>query len=76
MLEPNKSLENIFENSVNLAIQKKHEYLTLEHFLFSLLDDSKFAEILTAFGTDVSTLKNDVLNYIDNELTELTKSPI
>ena len=74
MLEPNKSLENIFENSVNLAIQKNHEYLTLEHFLFSLLDDSKFAEILTAFGADVSTLKTDVLNYIDNKLTELTSN--
>lgn len=74
MLEPNKSLENIFENSVNLAIQKNHEYLTLEHFLFSLLDDDKFAEILTAFGTNVSTLKSDVLNYIDNELTALTSN--
>ena len=71
MLEPNKSLENIFENAVNLATSKEHEYITLEHFLFSMLDDKEFSQILTLFGTDIESLKSDVEKYLDNDLDNL-----
>jgi ATP-dependent Clp protease ATP-binding subunit ClpA len=71
MLGPNKDLEIIFENAVNLAAKKEHEYLTLEHFLFSMLENPEFAGILTAFGADVKELKNDVEQFIDNELKDL-----
>ena len=76
MLEPNKDLFNIFENSVNLAIVKEHEYLTLEHFLFSMLNDDKFAEILTAYGASVDGIKKDLENYIDNELKDLINKEV
>lgn len=71
MLEPNKSLETIFENAVNLAASKEHEYITLEHFLFSMLNDKEFSQILTAFGADVESFKADVEKYLDNELNDL-----
>jgi ATP-dependent Clp protease ATP-binding subunit ClpA len=71
MLEPNKDLEQIFENSVKLASVNNHEYITLEHFLFSLLNDPGFNQILTAFGTDVSALKTDTEDYIHNGLKDI-----
>jgi len=71
MLEPHKNLETIFENAVNLAASKEHEYITLEHFLYSLLDDKEFSEILIAFGTDVESFKADVEKYLDTELSDL-----
>jgi ATP-dependent Clp protease ATP-binding subunit ClpA len=42
MLEPNQDLERIFERAVHLAMSHKHEYITLEHFLYGLLLDEKF----------------------------------
>lgn len=76
MLEPNKNLENIFENAVNLALSKKHEYITLEHFLYSMLEDKEFAQILTGFGTDVDSFKTDIAKYLDHDCTELIQPDV
>jgi ATP-dependent Clp protease ATP-binding subunit ClpA len=64
MLEPSKDLEEIFERAVLLAAHHKHEYLTLEHFLYSLLEDEKFLEVLTSYGAEITTLKEEVNNFI------------
>jgi ATP-dependent Clp protease ATP-binding subunit ClpA len=71
MLEPNKDLEKIFEQAVQLATTNHHEYVTLEHFLFSMLNNETFAKILEAFGTDVKQFREDIENYITNDLKEI-----
>jgi ATP-dependent Clp protease ATP-binding subunit ClpA len=71
MLEPDKSLADIFEKAVLAAADRNHEYLTLEHFLHSLLDDEKFSEILKSFGADLATLKKEVRHFIDTELSDI-----
>lgn len=76
MLEPNKDLEQIFENAVQVASVNEHEYITLEHFLYSMLNNDSFVEILNSFGTDVKVLKEDVENYITNDLTEIVNPDV
>lgn len=76
MLEPNKELEQIFENAVKLASVNNHEYITLEHFLFSLLNDEEFNQLLVAFGTDVSTLKTSIEDYIHTGLSDIVNPSI
>ena len=49
MLEPSKDLEQIFETAVESAATHKHEYITLEHFLYGMLNNKPFIEILTAY---------------------------
>jgi ATP-dependent Clp protease ATP-binding subunit ClpA len=71
MLEPSKDLEEIFTQSIKVAEDKKHEYVTLEHFLFSMLNNNTFSKVLTDFGTDVDSLKKDVENYLNTELTDI-----
>jgi len=71
MLEPDKSLAEIFERAVLLAGGYKHEFLTIEHFLCSLLDDEKFAELLTNYGADVKDLKKEVSAFIKTSLAEI-----
>ena len=71
MLEPNKDLESIFENAVKIASVYDHEYITLEHFLYSMVNNDSFAEILTAFGADINVLKDDLDSYIKNNLQEI-----
>ena len=71
MLEPDKSLTVIFERAVELATKYKHEFLTLEHFLHSLLEDEKFKELLTSYGSEVSLLQKDIETFLNKELKEI-----
>ena len=71
MLEPSQDLEKIFERSVKIAANHKHEYITIEHFLYSILLDDKFAKVLTDFGTNVDVLKEGVVKFIANDLTDI-----
>jgi len=76
MLEPNKDLEKIFENAVQLASTNEHEYITLEHFLYSLVSNDSFSQVLTSFGTNVDNLKQDLEDYINNDLKEIVNPDI
>ena len=76
MMEPNKDLETIFENAVQIASTKEHEYITLEHFLYSMVTNESFAAILTSFGADINSLKEDLEKYIDEKLLEIINPDI
>jgi ATP-dependent Clp protease ATP-binding subunit ClpA len=76
MLEPNKNLEEIFEKAVQLASANSHEYITLEHFLYSMVIDAEFSAKLKDFGADVKSLKDDLEDFISNSLTDLVKSEL
>jgi ATP-dependent Clp protease ATP-binding subunit ClpA len=71
VLEPNKNLENIFESAVKIASKNKHEYLTLEHFLYSLVIDKEFSEVLSSYGAETDSLKKNLEKFITNDLTEI-----
>ena len=71
MLEPNDDLEHIFEKAVMVALEHKHQYITLEHFLFSMVKDGTVGRILTDYGTNVSDLESKLENYIKNELASI-----
>lgn len=71
MLEPNQDLAAIFERSVKIAVKYRHEYITLEHFLYSLIIDKKFEQVLNEFGADMPVLKSSLENYIENSLTDI-----
>jgi ATP-dependent Clp protease ATP-binding subunit ClpA len=76
MLQPNKDLEQIFESAVNLANEYNHEYVTLEHFLHSLVTNESFAKLLTSFGADVKTLTKDVTKFIEEDLKEIVNPQV
>jgi ATP-dependent Clp protease ATP-binding subunit ClpA len=69
MLEPSKDLEKIFEHAVETAVTHNHEYITLEHFLYGLLHNQPFTEILTGFGTDIDSFRANVEKYIEEDLS-------
>jgi len=71
MLEPNSDLESIFERAVKLALKNKHEYITLEHFLYSLIIDSKFEQVLGDFGADLESLKTNLEKFIATDLIDI-----
>ena len=71
MLEPNSDLEKIFERAVEVATKHKHEYITLEHFLYSMVTDEKFNELLKEFGAEVDQLKKNLEKFIKEELVDI-----
>ena len=71
MLEPNQDLENIFDRAVKVAVKNRHEYITLEHFLYSLVVDAKFEQLLNEFGADVKGLKSNLEKFIKDGLVDI-----
>jgi len=71
MLEPNHDLEMVFERAIKMAIRHNHEYITLEHFLYGLVIDSKFEQQLLEFGADISGLKTNLEKYIREDLKDI-----
>lgn len=66
-------IDVIISNAVENATNHKHEYVTLEHLMYSLLDDEGVLEILDKIDCDYMSAKEDLKNYLeDSEFNGLT----
>ncbi|ERL55038.1 ATP-dependent Clp protease ATP-binding subunit ClpA [Psychrobacter aquaticus] len=59
-----RHLEVSLRLAMTLARQKSHEYLTVEHLLLALLENTHAANTLTACNANVSTLRTELEAYI------------
>jgi len=60
-----KELEASLNVAFNEARNKRHEYITVEHLLLALLDNSSANSVLKACGADLIRLKTDLSQYLD-----------
>jgi ATP-dependent Clp protease ATP-binding subunit ClpA len=60
-----KELEQSLNQAFKVAREKRHEFITVEHLLLSLLDNRSATEVLEACGTDLERLKRDVSGFIE-----------
>lgn len=73
------NLSNLFsedlENSLNLALslatEHRHEFVTVEHLLLSILDDESVQKILSACGADLKALREDLVKFLDNSIPKV-----
>lgn len=76
MIEPSQNLQVIFENSVELAKQYHHEYITIEHIVYSIVcDDDAFA-LIESFGADANFIKSNLDHYLKNNLNDIKTTEI
>lgn len=75
-IQPNKDLEEIFEKTISLALDLKHEYITLEHFLHSLVENKGFAFILNSYGTDTEKFLQEIKTFLENELKDIENNEV
>lgn len=61
----NKELEFTLNTAFREASDKHHEFMTVEHLLLALLDNSAAASVLRACGADLSHLKRELLSFLD-----------
>jgi len=71
MLEANEGLEKIFEDAVKEAEKRKHEYVTIEHVLLSLIKDQHIGTVLNEFKINVGALIKDVEDYLDTKCDDI-----
>jgi ATP-dependent Clp protease ATP-binding subunit ClpA len=64
-------LEKTLHRALTLANMRKHEFSTLEHLLLSLMDDNDATTVLRACGVDVDELRQELTDFVDNELEGL-----
>lgn len=60
-----RHLEVSLRLAMTLARQKSHEYLTVEHLLLALLENTHAANTLTACNANVSNLRSELEAYIN-----------
>ena len=63
MIEPSKSLQEIFEKSVEMAKTLSHEYITIEHIIYGIMEDEDSYKLLESFGADAKFIKTNILFY-------------
>ena len=71
MVEPSGDLQAVFDRAVGSAKSWRHEYVTLEHLLFSMLEDKKFNGIVKNYGADPEDMKNHLKTYLDTKLDKI-----
>jgi ATP-dependent Clp protease ATP-binding subunit ClpA len=71
MIEPSQNLQTIFENSVNIAKKLNHEYITIEHIVYSIICDTDAYNLLEGFGADANFIKANLDHYLKNNLNDI-----
>lgn len=62
-----QKLEQILNRAIRRANEKKHEFLTLENVLLSMLEDETVIEILVDCGANLGDLKNDLSGFLEED---------
>ena len=69
-------IENIIEQAIAFAKERRHQYCTIEHLLLALITHSPFKKCLDSFGADTDLMSQEVSSYLDSlhaiELKNLT----
>jgi ATP-dependent Clp protease ATP-binding subunit ClpA len=62
-----QKLEQILNKAIKRANEKKHEFLTLENVLLSMLEDDTVMEVLVDCGANLGILKTDLADFLDED---------
>ncbi len=66
--------EIVLNRSVRFAIEQEHEYFTLEHVIWSLLEEKEIQEVVSACGADPKNLRQALDDYIKKEIPHAVRS--
>lgn len=62
-----QKLEQILNKAIKRANEKRHEFLTLENVLFSMLEDETVNEVLVDCGASINDLKKDLQSFLNDD---------
>jgi len=65
-MQNNPEIEQIVDRAVELARERRHEYVMTEHVLLSLIRHDPFKRVLEKFGTDITMFDQELDTYLNN----------
>ena len=68
----NSEIESIVEQAVEIAREKKHEFVLTEHLLLAMIRYQPFRKVLDKFGADSANMEIEIDAYLSN-LTSIVK---
>jgi ATP-dependent Clp protease ATP-binding subunit ClpA len=63
-----KRAENVLNRALAAAVEKKHEFLTLEHVMLALLEEDDVKQTLSHCKADMKKLSVDLEAYLQKEV--------
>lgn len=60
-----KELENTLSQAFRTAHEHRHEFMTVEHLLLSLLDNGSAAKVLLACGANIAQLRQELFSFLE-----------
>ena len=75
MLEPSPKLQKVFDRAVNVAKKLNHEYVTLEHIVYSITLENECFQLLTDYGADANYIKSNLDHFLKNQLNDISNLP-
>jgi len=66
-----KELEESLNQAFKEAREKRHEFITVEHLLLALLDNSSANNVLKACGVNFENLRGDLRSYLQESTPQL-----
>ncbi|MDD6795569.1 MAG: ATP-dependent Clp protease ATP-binding subunit ClpA [Clostridiaceae bacterium] len=61
-------MEEIFDNVIKFAEEKKHEYVTAEHLLYIITFNKKFIKVFESCEGDIKTLRHNLEEYLNSNI--------
>ena len=61
-----KYIDNIIQNAVTFAKDKGHEYVTLEHIMFCLLEHEDISGLIKELKVDLNNIVEDLNQYLED----------
>jgi ATP-dependent Clp protease ATP-binding subunit ClpA len=75
-MQNNPEIEQIIENAVKLARDRRHEYVLTEHVLLALVRYNPFRRVLEKFGVEVDMFDQELDAYLDSLINLVTDKDV
>jgi ATP-dependent Clp protease ATP-binding subunit ClpA len=72
----NKELEFTLNLAFKEAKEKRHEFMTVEHLLLSLLDNPAAGNVLQACDANIDSLRRDLIEFIDETTPKIPEDEV
>jgi len=66
-----QELQETLRRALEHALERRHEFLLLEHLLLAMLDDTTAQEILVACAADMDALRADLQEFLNTQVEAL-----
>ncbi len=66
-----KELQVTLRRAAAEAAKRRHEYVTLEHVLYAMLDEPTTMQILRAVGADIAKMRKSLENFFDTHMQKV-----